>query len=179
MSGTVVALNTVAVPDAAPPQVAAALHTAMRPYTSRSRMNIAFCYTLLSQHVDGWSLRAVGAGAVPPLVRRASGEVFWLDTAGFPLGALAADRHREVSAQLVPGDILLLLSDGVIESMNAARDLFGFDRTAEVLTDTGGARDAHATLKALIEAVRQHTGALDQHDDITIVVVRVLAGAAR
>jgi hypothetical protein len=179
LSGTVVALNTVAVPDAAPAQVAAALHAAMRPYTSRSRMNIAFCYTLLSQRAGGWSLRTIGAGAIPPLVRRTSGEVFWLDTAGFPLGTLAADRYRETSAQLAPGDILLLLSDGVIESMNAARELFGFDRTAEVLADTGAARDAHGTLMALIEAVRRHTGALDQHDDITIVVVRVLAGTAR
>lgn len=56
LSGAVVALNTVATPDAAPAQVAAALHNAMRPYTSRSRMNIAFCYALLAQHAGGWRI---------------------------------------------------------------------------------------------------------------------------
>ena len=53
---------------AAPTRVADALHTAMLPYTSRSRMTIAFCYTLLTQQENAWLLRSTSAGAIPPLV---------------------------------------------------------------------------------------------------------------
>ncbi|MDP9311859.1 MAG: SpoIIE family protein phosphatase [Chloroflexota bacterium] len=176
LSGTVVALNTVAANGAPPAQVAEALHLAMQPYTSRSQMNIALCYTLLVQQHDGWLLRTIGAGAVPPLLLRASGEVAWLDTIGFPLGALVTQHYSEVHSRLAPGDVVLLLSDGIIEAMSAERQLFGFDRLAATLAAIGPDRNAHGILTAILEAVGRHSAATEQHDDITLVVVRVLAG---
>jgi hypothetical protein len=179
LSGAVVALNAVAATDAGPARIAGALHEAMRPYTSRSRMNIAFCYALLAEEANGWSLQAVGAGAVPPLLRRASGEVVWLETAGFPLGAFAAAQPREVRAALTPGDVLLLLSDGIVEAMSTDRELFGFDRLAQTVAALPDTADAHSVRAAIVEAVRRHAGAAEQQDDITLVVVRVLAGSAK
>jgi hypothetical protein len=178
LSGAVVALNTVTANGAGPTQVAAALHEAMRPYTSRSRMNLAFCYTLLTQHAAGWSLRAIGAGAVAPLLRLASGENIWLDTAGFPLGTFATTQPREVTVDLAPGDMLLLLSDGIIEAMSAARELFGFERLGQTLDQIEPSADAHTVLSTVVAAVRRHAGPTEQQDDITLIVVRVLAGSA-
>lgn len=175
LSGTVVALNTVAANSSTPSQVAEALHLAMEPYTSRSQMNIALCYALLAQHQGGWSLRAVGAGAVPPLIRRASGTVEWLETSGFPLGTIA-QRYHEAATQLGAGDIVVLLSDGIVEAMNADRQLFGFERLAELVGSTGDA-DSHAIMSDVLEAVYRHSPG-DQHDDMTIVVIRVLSGAS-
>jgi len=177
LSGTVVALNTVAAGGAAPTRVADALHTAMLPYTSRSRMTIAFCYTLLTQQKDGWWLRSTGAGAIPPLLRRADGEIIWLETIGFPLGAFDGARYNEIETVLMAGDLLLMLSDGIVEAMNNQRDMFGFERLAQTLGDIGDAADAHDALAAVVETVRRHCGAIEPQDDITLVVVRVLAGA--
>jgi len=177
LSGAVVALNTVAATGVPPAQVATALHEAMRPYTSRSRMNIAFGYVLQDQQPGGWSLQAAGAGAGAPLIRRASGAVAWLETAGFPLGTFAAARYHEVYADLAPGDMLLLLSDGIVAAMSQRRELFGFERLEQVVAGLDPDADAHAALTAVLEAVRHRSGAAQPHDDIT-VVVRALAGSA-
>jgi serine phosphatase RsbU (regulator of sigma subunit) len=177
LSGTVVALNTVAAGGAAPTHVADALHSAMLPYTSRSRMTIAFCYSLLTQRERDWWLRSTGAGAIPPLLRRADGEIAWLETIGFPLGAFDGARYNEIATVLAPGDMLLMLSDGIVEAMNDQREMFGFERLAQTLGDIGSEADAHRALMAVVEAVRRHCGIVEPQDDITLVVVRVLAGA--
>jgi tetratricopeptide (TPR) repeat protein len=176
LSGAVVALNTVAANAAPPLQVAERLHAAIQPYTSRSRMNIALCYTLLSQTHQGWSVRTVGCGAIPPLIRRASGEVRWLDTAGLPLGTLARASYLEVTDMLAPGDILIVLSDGIVEAVDAHRGLFGFDRLARTLELLPGDADAQMVMSLVLRAVSRHTATAPQQDDITIVVVRALAG---
>jgi len=178
LSGTVVALNTVAAGGAAPTRVADALHTAMLPYTSRSRMTIAFCYTLLTQQETAWLLRSTGAGAIPPLLRRANGKIVWLETIGFPLGAFDGARYNEIETVLAPGDMLLMLSDGIVEAMNNEREMFGFDRLAHTLGAIAADADAHRVLSTVVEAVRRHCGAVEPQDDITLVVVRVLAGAS-
>lgn len=177
LSGVVVALNSVAAAHTSPAAVAAALHAAVRPYTSRSRMNIGLLYTQLTQDGAGWGLRAVGAGAVPPLLRRADGQTAWIETAGFPVGSILADDYREVTAHLGPGDVLILASDGVIEMMNRSRELFGFDGLEAVAASAGAEAGAHAVLTAILTALREHAGGAEQHDDITLIVVRVLAGA--
>jgi tetratricopeptide (TPR) repeat protein len=178
LSGTVVALNTVAANGTAPAAVAAALHTAMQPYTSRSQMNIAFCFAQLTQGQDGWSMRAVSAGAIPPLVRRASGKIEWIDTSGFPLGALVTQHYHEVHSELAPGDVLVLLSDGIVEAMNPDRALFGFERLGHTLATVGENQDAHAIVHHVLKIVSEHRAGAEQQDDITLVVVRVLGGAS-
>jgi serine phosphatase RsbU (regulator of sigma subunit) len=177
LSGTVVALNTVAAGGAAPSRVADALHTAMLPYTSRSRMTIAFCDTLLTQQENAWWLRSTGAGAIPPLLRRTNGEILWLETIGFPLGAFEGARYSEIETALAPGDMLLMLSDGIVEAMNHQREMFGFERLAQTLGAIPPDADAHRALITVVEAVRRHCGTVEPQDDVTLVVVRVLAGA--
>jgi len=61
--------------------------------------------------------------------------------------------------------------------MNNQRDMFGFERLAQTLGDIGPAADAHDALATVVETVRRHCGAIEPQDDITLVVVRVLAGA--
>jgi serine phosphatase RsbU (regulator of sigma subunit) len=177
LSGVVVALNSVAAAHTSPAAVAAALHQAVRPYTSRSRMNIGLLYAQLTQDSDGWQLRAVGAGAVPPLVRHAGGPTVWIETSGFPVGAIAADDYREAEAHLAPGDLLVLASDGVIEMMSPDRELFGFEGLAATLAALDPGAPAPAALDAILAALRAHGSGAEQHDDITLIVVRVLAGA--
>ncbi len=177
LSGTVVALNAVAATGAPPAQVATALHEAMHPYTSRSRMTIAFCYTLLTERANHWSVQTVGAGAIAPLIRRANGDYTWIETAGFPLGTFIAAQHREIETHLDPGDVLLLFSDGIVEAMNDAREMFGFERLIDTLTALEPSADAHTILATIVEAIHQHSRAVELHDDITLIVVRALAGS--
>ena len=61
---------------------------------------------------------------------------------------------------LAPGDLLLLLSDGIVEAMNREREMFGFDRLAHTLADIGTRTPTPTrVLTTVVEAVRRHCGA--------------------
>lgn len=177
LSGAVVALNSVATVQHSPGEVTAALHSAIEPYTRRTRMNIAVSYVQLGQEPGGWWMRAMSAGGVPPLLLRAGGTAAWLDTSGFPIGTFAPGSYREAATVLAPGDVLLLMSDGVIEMMDPQRTLFGFDRLARTVVACGPNQPADRYLAAIRAALHDHAAGSPQHDDLTIMAVRSLAGA--
>jgi len=120
-------------------------------------------------------VRAVGCGSVPPLIRRASGAVQWLDTAGLPLGTVATAQYADCTDTLRPGDTMLLLSDGVIEALDARRRMFGFEALERTLAQVPPDADAATTRDLVMQAVAAHRGSHEQHDDITLVVVRAIA----
>jgi len=78
---------------------------------------------------------------------------------GLPLGLAADVVYGETVIKLEAGDRLTLLSDGVVEAMNPQHELFGFERTREISTQS-----AHE-----IAAAAQAFG---QEDDITVLTVQ-------
>jgi serine phosphatase RsbU (regulator of sigma subunit) len=118
------------------------------------------------------------AGAHEPIIvwRRASGRCEVIETPGAWVGALP--RLDEVTVTgtlaLAPGDVLLLHTDGVTESMNAARQRFGLDRLAEVL-ETHAPQGAEASCAAIFAAVE--AWAPTQDDDRTVIVARYVGPA--
>jgi hypothetical protein len=77
---------------------------------------------------------------------------------GLPLGIAAQTVYEEVALRLAPGDRITLLSDGVVEAQNPAGELFGFDRTAAISTQSADE----------IARAAQHFG---QEDDITVLTL--------
>jgi hypothetical protein len=77
---------------------------------------------------------------------------------GFPLGMVPGVAYSESSVALEPSDRLTFLSDGVIEARDAAGDLFGFDRTASISTQSAD-QIAHAAKQ------------FGQEDDITVLTL--------
>lgn len=92
-----------------------------------------------------------------------SGEEIELDS-GLPLGLSADAEYPETHIQLAPGDMLTLLSDGVVEAMNAQHQLFGFERTRAISANS--ARD-----------IADAAQAFGQEDDITVLTVARIATA--
>ncbi len=68
--------------------------------------------------------------AVPPA---ASGEVSQLSARGMPLGLMPGSTYEEHTAQIEPGDIVVLYSDGITEQHDADGEMFGFERAAQVV----------------------------------------------
>jgi sigma-B regulation protein RsbU (phosphoserine phosphatase) len=74
------------------------------------------------------------AGHTLPLLRRRGHDVRELEaTGGLPLGALDGDAWSEREVLLAPGDALLLYTDGIVEGMNGAGEMFGKERLAEAV----------------------------------------------
>lgn len=90
----------------------------------------------------------------------------------FPLAAMPLDRLRPaVCLEMEPGDILVVLSDGIYEYGNAANEEFGLQRVLDLLA-THHARPAAELAAILLGSVRQFAGGAPQEDDITMVLVR-------
>jgi sigma-B regulation protein RsbU (phosphoserine phosphatase) len=104
------------------------------------------------------------------------GRTIWLSPAGIGLGLAAGrlfDRSISVeSIQLEPGDFFVLYSDGITEAMNSNGDEYGQERLSEVLSRSD-ALEAAETCDRVLAEVAAFAGSTPQHDDITLVVVRV------
>src|SRR5262249_16808051 len=84
--------------------------------------------------VPGRRLRYATAGHPPPRLRRGSGFVREVDSPdGLPLGILPDQAYSEQELTLGPGDALLLYTDGFLEGMNAAGEMFGWQRLDDAL----------------------------------------------
>jgi sigma-B regulation protein RsbU (phosphoserine phosphatase) len=79
---------------------------------------------------------------------------------------------EESTLPLASGDVLVLFTDGITEAMNEEADLFGERRLGRLLEE-----HAHLPSEALRErilrALQTFVGSADQHDDMTIVVLKV------
>lgn len=90
----------------------------------------------------------------------------------FPLAAMPLTSLRPaVTLDMQPGDILVLLSDGIYEYANAANEQFGEERVREILRAHHG-EPAAAISARLLEAVQAFAKGAPQEDDMTIVLVR-------
>jgi sigma-B regulation protein RsbU (phosphoserine phosphatase) len=128
--------------------------------------------------VDGRRLTYTRAGHNSPLHVRANGEGDFLTAPGIALGAANSATFEAItrveSVDLQSGDLVLLYTDGVTEAMNTSLDEYGDERLvtlARRLASTGAS--AQAVVDALLKDVREFAGRAPQHDDITIVAVRV------
>jgi phosphoserine phosphatase RsbU/P len=91
------------------------------------------------------------------LVPYRNGEEIEMES-GLPLGIVPESAYAEAALTLAPGDLLTLLSDGVVEAMGSNGELFGFERTRAISTQS-----AHQ-----IAAAGQAFG---QKDDITVLTL--------
>lgn len=172
-SGTAVAISTAIGDNPQPNLLLNRVHSALYPHTQRNQMYVAICYALLLQNKRGWEVQAASGGALPPLIRRASGEVEWLSTGGLPVGCMKDCSYSQVIDQLEPDDVLVLISDGIVEAMNSNKELFGFERFEDALLHAPIERGAHAIVQHLLTLVQTFVGSNEQHDDLTIVVLKV------
>lgn len=93
-----------------------------------------------------------------------------LGRTGLPLGLFDDRPWSNDTVQLMPGDVLVLYTDGVTEAQNRAEMLFGEERLAEVAQTLVG-RTAGDVQNALLAEVRRFVGDEPQYDDITLLVV--------
>ncbi|MDQ8160082.1 MAG: SpoIIE family protein phosphatase [Gemmatimonadota bacterium] len=122
------------------------------------------------------ALAYANGGHNPPLIRRANGTVEMLTAAaGLVLGMFPAI-YDEDTAQLAPGDTLVLYTDGVTEAFNVDVQMYEEARLVErVRADGGGG--AKALVASIFDSVIGFSGAAPQSDDITVAVLS-WAGAA-
>ena len=111
------------------------------------------------------------AGHPPALLLRANGELELLSEGGVLPGVVPAASFVEGSVHLNAGDVLLVCSDGILESLNDADQEFGYMRLeAQLRRAQVGAADA--VLFSVLGAVQDFAAARPLVDDMSLVIVR-------
>src|ERR1051325_4925425 len=122
-------------------------------------------------------LTFLNAGHNPPLIVHAGGTMEQLASGGLPLGIMADADFREGNTTLLPGDVLVIYSDGVSEAVSPTGEEFGPTRLYEAV-----ARNMEASAAGLRDRIESALTKFSQGtpaaDDITLVIVKRLAEAS-
>ena len=102
------------------------------------------------------------AGSIGPIRTAETGTSRELETPpALPLGLAPDQTYETISGRLLPGQRLVLLSDGIPEARSHKGELYGFDRLTTL------------TLKPAAEIART-AQAFGQDDDITVLTIAAL-----
>jgi len=115
-------------------------------------------------------LRYVNCGHPAALLLHPDGTLGRLEPTATVLGLAEEWDCALGEASLVPGDMLLVYTDGVIEARNQSGEEFGADRLAEVLR-VHGQRPVSELLRRIVAGVECYAGGRLE-DDLTLVAAR-------
>jgi serine phosphatase RsbU (regulator of sigma subunit) len=86
---------------------------------------------------------------------------------------------EEKQVRLGVGDVIVFYTDGITEAMNPASDLFGESRLSRIVEEHGHLQSGELRERILRE-IEAFVGSADQHDDMTMILIKVTeAEAAR
>jgi sigma-B regulation protein RsbU (phosphoserine phosphatase) len=116
---------------------------------------------------------AIGNGGIPRPVLARNGEVTEICVDGTPLGLFHDVTYNEHTVKMEAGDILVLASDGILESMNQEGEEFGFERLAAVLKNCSPKALSAEISTAILAATDAFSAKpTEPHDDRTLIVLR-------
>ena len=120
---------------------------------------------VLSNNAFGTSAGLAVSVADEPVVRR-------LTTGGPIIGTFLNGPYEQETIQLQSGDILVVYTDGVTEALNPTGVEFGEEKLRSILVESLELC-ARESAKNVIAHVLEWEGQAAQHDDITLIVVKV------
>ena len=111
------------------------------------------------------------AGHPPAILLRANGKLELLSEGGTLLGVVPAAPYVSGCFELGVGDVLMIYSDGITESLNNAGEEFGYARL-EAQLRRAQAGPADAALFSVLGAVQDFAAACPLVDDMSLAIVR-------
>jgi sigma-B regulation protein RsbU (phosphoserine phosphatase) len=148
----------------------------------RSRLSSRFVSVFYGELERDGNLVYVNAGHQPPILffreqRPGQPSDLELTVGGTVIGPLPEARFRRGFVRVHPGEVLLMLTDGILERRDKAGEFFGLDRVRAIVRERQE-EPAAAILERLFEAALAWGEGRPWEDDATIVVVKREASAA-
>ena len=121
-------------------------------------------------------MRCVRAGHPSPLILRgADGQAETLGQSQSVLGMKPDTAYTEYQTRLMPGDRLLLYTDGATEIFDAHDALLDPEGLARLAREQmAGAADGSLDLKILAEKLLQYSNQIRLNDDLTLIQIHRL-----
>ena len=156
--------------DEPPGGPAGALTYANRYFFSRrQRRHFMTVFAALSKPAER-VLEYVSAGHPPALLRRGDRVLRLGEDGDIPLGIDRQYRYANSACEFLPGDVLLVFTDGVHEATDARGARFGIERIESLLRQSPA--EPAAIVQRLREALFAHQGGALGTDDQTVIVLQ-------
>lgn len=128
--------------------------------------------TLTLVRYDGSSIQIVGAGMPPVLVYDSTKKrVIPIVTKGMPLGSKPDYPYETLTRKVKNGDVLLLMSDGIMEAFDKNRNQLGLERIIETFEKTGD-KSPDQILDSIEELTERWTQGAELEDDYTVIAMK-------
>lgn len=110
----------------------------------------------------------------PPglLLRAASGKVEELKGQGFALGFFEDSDYQSEQVVLEPGDVVLIMTDGIPEAQNLKGDTYGSERIIEEMSKLKESGDPVAVLEAVLADFDDFRQGKRLNDDLTMIALK-------
>lgn len=139
----------------------------------RSRLTTKFVSLFYGEFEAEGEIVYVNAGHTPPIVLSyATGAFAELDSTGMVLGPSPDARYGRRALKMEPGDVMLLVTDGIPEAHDHKGREFGTERLRKLMVEHRK-KPAKELAERVLEAVEKWSNG-PAEDDRTVVVVRRL-----
>jgi sigma-B regulation protein RsbU (phosphoserine phosphatase) len=149
--------------------VAQELNEAVHRSSSEDRYSTLFCGVVSADRTE---IRYVNAGHIPAYVVTSDGKIQRPGGTNMPIGILETGNYTERMVTVKPGSLLVCISDGISESKNAEGEFWDEARIDEVLLEHRNSSVKEVN-DALVQASDEWAEGAEQHDDMTIVAMRI------
>jgi sigma-B regulation protein RsbU (phosphoserine phosphatase) len=169
MAMTVGAFRSFAVPGRKPEEILADLNAKL-VRESNTNLFVTMFYAIFDP--GRMSVDYANGGHLPMLRISPDGKSEFLDVKdGSPLGLMDGP-YSAGQARIAKGDVFIFYTDGITEAMNARSDMYGKERLVAVC-EASRHLDTARMVEAIEKDVRKFEPRSRQHDDMTVIVVKI------
>jgi serine phosphatase RsbU (regulator of sigma subunit) len=112
-------------------------------------------------------------GHLPVISVKAGGETAELvSEEGMPIGVMPGMTFADAERPIEEGEVFAFYSDGVSEARNRKKEEYGIPALTKIILDNRN-MPADEILKIAVEDLNRFMGKADQHDDITLIIVKI------
>ena len=130
-------------------------------------------FIAIYDNVTGEIVFSGGGHPSPIVLHPAEKRIEYLNSRGLPLGMFRDIPYEASRMQLNQGDCIIFYTDGLTESYNTNKALFGKKQLEGVLTSLSEGCSTDDILGAIIKAQCSFSGTVARTDDITILIVKI------
>lgn len=168
MSNIQATLRIIAGHNHSPKEICDHLNSIMINYVMPEKFT-SFFYGVLNAEKKEFTYS--NAGHPPPIIIRNNGEIYHLSNGGLLLGVEPNASYQQAKVQLEKGDVLLLYTDGILETRNAFGEEFGESRLIDICK-----KNIHLSEndfgKNILTIINKFSND-NIEDDITLVIISV------
>lgn len=115
----------------------------------------------------------MSSAGMPPILhyKESTSSVQRITLKGLPLGTKVEYPYTSETLELGKGDLILLMSDGLIELFNSDREMLGIERVEELLRGSEG-YSVNDLMNQLMQLIHRWVSGHHSEDDITVMLLK-------